>query len=43
MEATIRLWRDHYCTDPVGLERVATKLRTSLDVAGPAADTDITP
>lgn len=43
MEATIRLWRDHYCTDPVVLERVATKLRTSLDVAGPAADTDVTP
>lgn len=43
MEATIRLWHDHYCTDPVILERVATKLRTTLGVAGPAADTDVTP
>lgn len=43
MEATIRLWRDHYCTDPVILERVATKLRSTLDAPRPAADTDFTP
>ncbi|MEU1525971.1 hypothetical protein ABZ413_27625 [Nocardia rhamnosiphila] len=43
MEATMRLWRDQYCTDPVTLERVATKLRSTLDTPGPVADSDITP
>ncbi|WP_267468757.1 hypothetical protein [Nocardia cyriacigeorgica] len=43
MEATVRLFRDQYCTDTATLERVAAGLRAGRDIPEPATEADIAP